>query len=70
LQDVLIEKIDKFLSPYLVEDPKSNNYQDGLSIFPTRKNIALVSHPFIDESELILFQLSEQIEGVLKNFME
>ena len=79
LQDQLLEKIETFLSPYSVEvlhrvDEKDAHYSvhisdEGLSILPTPDNVAKVSRSFMDNSKLVLFELDQTKDEIVKQFV-
>lgn len=76
LADNLKKKIRIFLSPYKVEIIKADGTNihlqyDPISIFPTKENIAGVSHAFpFEESSIALFEFSESTPDIIKKFIQ
>lgn len=79
LDDELLKKIDTFLSPLYVEVPhrvaKNDThysvriFNEGLSILPTLENVKKVSQSFMDKSKLVLFELGQTKEDIVKQFI-
>jgi hypothetical protein len=79
LGDSLLNRIERFLSPYLVSipgklDEKFPRYfvplhDEGLSIFPTSENVARASRSFMGDSKLVLFELDRTADELTKQFI-
>lgn len=79
LQNELLEKIENFLSPYSVEVPQGIDdngthhsihiYGEGLPILPTPDNVAKVSRFFMSPLKLVLFELSQMEDEIVKQFI-
>lgn len=79
LSKVLLSKINKVLSPYLIEnydpsrsnDPTSIYIQDsGLSVLPTKEAIAQVTGFSLDRTQLVLFKINRQQDNEVNSFIK
>jgi len=77
LSDEVVKRIEHFLSPYLVEVPRGEQdtvtpirlNDEGLSILPTPENTAQVCHSFFDQASLVLFEIGESADPLLRRFI-
>jgi hypothetical protein len=77
VENALLEKIEYFLSPYLVEpwEPIKNAplrvdiHTEGLSIFPSSKDISRIAGYFADNPKLAAFYIGKNADENIKRFI-